>query len=265
MRQPVGLPLERLHVALGRVPRAAVFSGLTAAWLHGLDVEPCAPVEVTLPLDGGVSGRAGLRVRRTVLSAEDVTTARGLPATTVERTLAGLCAQLSLTEAVVLADAATHLELTTCEALAELAHSSAYRWGLSRFRRVVELVEPLAESPMETRLRMVMIRSGLPRPIAQHTVVDGSGRFLARLDLFYPEAMLGIEYDGVTHNNSLAEDDRRQNGLVEAGIRLLRFTSADVYGRPDSLVAEVRGMLQLLPAKVARESGAPKVLPAKAV
>ena len=202
-------------------------------------------------------------MRRTVLSEEDVTTARGLPATTVERTLADVCSQLALTEAIVLADAATHLRLTTPSSLAALAANSPSRWGLSRFRRVVELVEPLAESPMETRLRMVMIRSGLPRPIAQHTVVDGSGRFLARLDLFYPEAMLGIEYDGAIHNNSLAEDDRRQNGLVQAGIRLLRFTSADVYGRPDSLVAEVRGMLQLLPAKVARKRAALKVLPAK--
>ena len=168
MRQPTGPPLEKLQVALERVLRAAVFSGLTAAWLHGLDVEPCSPVEVTLPLDGGVSGRAGLRVRRTLLSKEDITTARGFPATTLERTLAGLCAQLSLTEAVVLADAATHLELTTCEALAALAQTSTNRWGIGRFRRVVEQIEPLSESPMESRLRMLMVRYGLPRPVAQH-------------------------------------------------------------------------------------------------
>ena len=250
-------------MALGRLPRAAVFSGRTAAWLHGLDVEPCAPVEVTLPLNVGVSGRAGLRVRRTVLSTGDVTTAKGLPATTVERTLAFLCAQVSLTEAVVLADAATHLRLTTSEGLAQLAQTSAYRWGIGRFRRVVELVEPLSESPMESRLRMLLVRSGLPRPIAQHTVTDRSGAFLARLDLFYPEARVGIEYDGASHMGSLADDDRRQNKLVQAGIRLLRFTSSDVYGRPDSLVAEVRGMLQVLPAKATAERAPAAVLPAK--
>lgn len=264
MRRPTGTPLEKLQAALARVPSVAVFSGLTAAWLHGLDVEPCAPIEVTLPLDGGVSGRAGLRVRRTVLAGEDLTNKQGMPTTTIERTLADVCAQLTLTEAVVLADAATHLQLTTRPALADLAATSPSRWGIRKFRRVVELVEPLAESPMESRLRMLMVRSGLPRPIAQHTVTDAGGRFLARLDLFYPEARVGIEYDGATHVDSLAEDDRRQNRLVQAGIRLLRFTSADVYGRPHSLVAEVRGMLQVLPAKIAIERVAPKVLPAKA-
>lgn len=264
MRQPTGTPLEKLQAALARVPAEAVFSGLTAAWLHGLDVEPCAPVEVTLPLDGGVSGRAGLRVRRTMLTGTEVINRRGMPATTIERTLADVCAQLTLTEAVVLADAATHLQLTTRSALADLAATSPRRWGIRKFRRVVELVEPLSESPMESRLRMLMVRSGLPRPIVQHTVTDAAGRFLARLDLFYPDARVGIEYDGATHTDRLAEDDRRQNRLVQAGIRLLRFTFADVYGRPSSLVAEVRGMLQVLPAKGAIGEAAGKVLRAKA-
>ncbi len=111
---------------------------------------------------------------------------------------------------------------------------------------------------------MLLVRSGLPRPIVQHTVTDAAGRFLARLDLFYPDAGVGIEYDGATHTDSLAEDDRRQNRLVQAGIRLLRFTFADMYGRPSSLVAEVRGMLQVLPAKGAIGEAAGKVLPAKA-
>ena len=38
------LLLEAVH---RRLPVAAVFSGQTAAWLHGLDLPPCDPVEVT--------------------------------------------------------------------------------------------------------------------------------------------------------------------------------------------------------------------------
>ena len=33
-----------------RLPTTAVFSGRTAGWLQGLDLPPCDPVEVTLPL-----------------------------------------------------------------------------------------------------------------------------------------------------------------------------------------------------------------------
>jgi very-short-patch-repair endonuclease len=51
---------------------------------------------------------------------------------------------------------------------------------------------------------------------------------------------LALEYDGGTHRSTLAEDNRRQNRLVDAGIRLLRFTSGDIFNTPDSVVALVR-------------------------
>ena len=96
---------------------------------------------------------------------------------------------------------------------------------------------------METRLRMLLVLAGLPRPEAQVSLHDHQGRFLGRPDLYYRAQSLGIEYDGQTHRNSLAEDNRRQNRLLNSGIRLLRFTAADVLHAPDSIVTVVRGML----------------------
>jgi hypothetical protein len=32
-------------------PTGAVFSGKTAAWLHGLEIEPCDPIEMTVPIE----------------------------------------------------------------------------------------------------------------------------------------------------------------------------------------------------------------------
>jgi very-short-patch-repair endonuclease len=49
-----------------------------------------------------------------------------------------------------------------------------------------------------------------------------------------------IEFDGGNHRDRLVSDDRRQNSLVSAGYRILRFTTADLYGRPDAVVAQVR-------------------------
>src|SRR5882672_9611825 len=43
-------PLVRLVAAAQRLPSGAVFSGRTAAWLHGLDVAPCDPIEATGPM-----------------------------------------------------------------------------------------------------------------------------------------------------------------------------------------------------------------------
>ena len=57
-------PALTLAALRRRLPPEAVFSGPTAAWLHGLDLPPCDPVEVTVPEAGSVSGRAGASVHR---------------------------------------------------------------------------------------------------------------------------------------------------------------------------------------------------------
>jgi very-short-patch-repair endonuclease len=54
---------------------------------------------------------------------------------------------------------------------------------------------------------------------------------------------LAIEYDGGNHRDRLVDDNRRQNRLIGAGFRLLRFTGADVYGAPESVVMQVRNEL----------------------
>ena len=55
---------------------------------------------------------------------------------------------------------------------------------------------------------------------------------------------LVLEYDGGTHRISLVEDNRRQNLLINAGFRILRFTFADVSGSPAVVVKQVREALQ---------------------
>jgi len=116
---------------------------------------------------------------------------------------------------------------------------------ISRARRVADLAEPATESAMETRLRVLLIDAGLPRPQAQVALYDDEGRFLARTDLYYPDHRLALEYDGSTHRESLVEDNRRQNRLMRAGFRLLRFTASDVYSSPDAIACHVRAVLGL--------------------
>ena len=96
---------------------------------------------------------------------------------------------------------------------------------------------------MESRLRMLLVLARLPRPEAQVSIRDGH-RFLGRVDLYYSEQRLGLEYDGGTHRDNLVDDNRRQNRLLQAGIRLLRFTAADIYSTPDLVVGQVRAALK---------------------
>ena len=96
---------------------------------------------------------------------------------------------------------------------------------------------------MESRLRMVLVLAGLPRPEAQVPIRDRWQRLIGRPDLYYRDRLLGIEYDGGVHRETLAADNRRQNRLLNAGVRLLRFTAGDVLGNPESVVAQVRAAL----------------------
>jgi very-short-patch-repair endonuclease len=96
---------------------------------------------------------------------------------------------------------------------------------------------------METRLRWLLIKAGLPHPDVQTDLRDTNERFIGRADLYYRSALLVIEYDGGNHRERLVEDDRRQNLLINAGFRLLRFTAADIHQRADVVVAQVRSAL----------------------
>lgn len=242
----VGLPDDPIHhlgAAMRRLPSGAVFSGHTAAWLHGIDVAPCKPVEATVPVGAGPSARAGIALRRCALPHGDVVRVRGMSATSMARTIADLARALSLTEAVVVADAALHRRKIRLEQLKSWACANAMRPGIRQLRRVVDLADEAAESPMESRLRMVLVLGGLPRPRAQVPIYDRSGRFVGRPDLYFGDQRLGIEYDGAIHREAMAHDNRRQNSLLRAGVRLLRFTAGDVLGNPMSIVCQVREVL----------------------
>jgi hypothetical protein len=201
---------------------------------------PCAPIEVTIPDPIGTRRRAGVLVGRTALPIEEIVFRRGLPITSPLRTVADLGGRDTLTEGVVAADTFLHAGLVSVENLRRYVTEHPGVKGIARLRRVVELVEPRAESAMETRLRMLLVLAGLPPPDVQVSLHDDRGRFLGRPDLLYSKQRLAIEYDGGNHRDRMVDDNRRQNGLVGAGYRLLRFTAPDVYGTPDLVVMQVR-------------------------
>ena len=89
----------------------------------------------------------------------------------------------------------------------------------------------------------------------QVEIHDAKGRFVGRPDLFYRDAGVAIEYDGGNHRDRMVDDNRRQNDLVGAGLRLLRFTASDVYAFPARVVMQVRHELGLTPPKVPKWRG----------
>ena len=92
-------------------------------------------------------------------------------------------------------DALLHRRVLTRAALAGYLDAHPGWPGNAQLCEVLALAEPLSESPMETRLRLIVHDADLPSPAVQHEVrtPDGTGtstgnrRFIARVDLAYPD------------------------------------------------------------------------------
>ena len=110
----------------------------------------------------------------------------------------------------------------------------------ARLRRLVPFADHRAESPMESRMRWRFIDGGLPAPEVQISVpVDGGRR---HLDTGWRPQRVGAEYDGLVAHGTreqLRADRRRANQLTATGWTVLHFTDADVYRRPELMVATV--------------------------
>jgi very-short-patch-repair endonuclease len=100
---------------------------------------------------------------------------------------------------------------------------------------------------MESVLRWLIHDGGLPMPQLQHPVRDATGVAIADADMAWPARKVIVEFDGDVHRErtTFVRDRRRQNRLVAAGWVILRFTSADVYGDPQGVLAQIRRALGL--------------------
>ena len=114
--------------------------------------------------------------------------------TTVEATAVELAGTGTLEDAVLLVDRLAQERLTNLELVREVAARASGR-GCRKVRAAVALADGLAGSPQETRLRLLLHRSVLPRPVAQFVVRDAAG-FVARVDFAWPEARVVVEYEG---------------------------------------------------------------------
>jgi very-short-patch-repair endonuclease len=239
----------RFAAVLMTAPEGAVLSHLSAATLWGVAVPTPRGddrVHLTVSTGSAVRGRDDRTVHRSPLVPQEVTTRAGFPVTTAERTWRDLAAVLP--EPALLA--VTDQLLATWSRSAALARQLDRRptgRGSARARTVLPLGDPRAGSPMESVLRWIVHAAGLPAPELQFRITTSDGQLVGVADLAWPDRKVLVEFDGNVHRDRdvFVKDVRRQNGLVGEGWVVLRFTSADVYGRPDEVVAVMRRALGL--------------------
>jgi len=228
------------HLALP----GAVLSGRSAGVLWGVALaEAEDDVECTLAPGCRAGTMRGIRATRRALPAGAVTRRSGVPVTTADRTALDLARIQPVEEAVVALDQFLRTGLVRLDELRAAARALTGP-GCRQIRRAVELSDGLAESPQETRVRLLLHGSQLPRPVAQYTVRSTDGRFIARVDFAWPEARVAVEYEGVWHGRpqQVARDRRRLNELTAAGWTVVFVTAAELHD-PVLLIARIAATL----------------------
>lgn len=216
-----------------------VLAGFSASALHGAKwIDASLPATV---IDTNRRRTPGITVWAVAIDDDEIQAIDGMQVTTAARTAVDLACRYPLDPAVAAIDAlarATRLKVPDIE-LAAGRHPG--RHGLERARRAIELVDPGAESPQETRVRLLIIRAGYPPPDTQIPVYNGYGALIGEVDMGWRDLKIAVDYEGKHHRMSrerFDKDIRRIRELTEAGWIVIRVTVQDTEATILRLIAD---------------------------
>jgi hypothetical protein len=218
-----------------------------AAEVHGWDLlNPPAKPQLIVPLGYHAPKQSSRCFYRADLAASEVTTLGVLPLTTAARTALDIAATAPLEQAVVAMDSAFRSK-TVMPAELQASFAMSRRHGVRQAREALALADPASGSVPETQARMLFRRAGIPAPITQHSFYE-DGVFVARTDFYWPWARLVGELDGFKYHSASGDfqrDRTTQNALVRLGLRVLRFTVADLWTRENYVISRLWQGLEL--------------------
>ncbi|MUL77435.1 hypothetical protein [Mycolicibacterium sp. CBMA 226] len=196
--------------------RRGVITGVAASALHWAKyVDDDVPIEMLWR-----NGRppSGLIVRNEAYAADEVTTYDGIPLTTPARTIFDLGRHLDRDEAVARIDALLWVGRVAIGDVEPII--GRYRWarGLRQLQAALELSDDGAESPRETRLRLLLTDAGMRPTHTQIPVYEGN-RLITKFDMGWKHLLIGVQYDGGHHQTDRDQYVRDQRALPKLEAR----------------------------------------------
>jgi hypothetical protein len=228
---------------LGAGTRVAACMG-TAAAAYGFDTEATPDLHVLEPDGRRLRSSDGLIVHRR--EGAPLTMRGGRPLTAPGWTAIEVARSLRRPRALATLDASLRSGACTRGELERAVAAQSGRRGIVTVRELLHVASPLAESPMESEARLVMIDGGLPTPVLQYEIVDLQGD-LWRLDFAWPEMLVAAEYDGVDWHSgpdAFLRDRRRSAALQDLGWVVVPIVAEDVRRRHAELVRRLEMRLQ---------------------
>lgn len=234
-------PLLRVRAALMVHPAGAVATHYSSARVLGVPV-PSHPLEhVSVARDADRRHRHGLRCHVAALADSDIRIVEGLRLSAPARMFLELASCLDLVDLVVVGDWLVRQGHLTPRGLVSYCQQAHDRYA-RRASTAAAYVRERVDSPMETRLRMLLVLAGLPEPRVNLELRDENGAVTMRLDLSYPTVRLAVEYDGRQHvqrDQQWERDIERRDELDRRTWRLLVVTSTGIYREPSRTVERV--------------------------
>jgi hypothetical protein len=223
-----------------RSRRRGVLAGFSAAALHGARwIDPGLPAMI---IDTNRRPARGVRASSDRIEDDEICLLDGMRVTTPARTALDLACRLPVDSAVSAIDAlarASRLKMADVELLVARYRG---RHGIRNARAALDLVDPGAESPRETWLRLLLICAGFPRPQTQIPVYNEFGVLIAELDMGWDDIKVATEYEGAHHRSpwQFTKDIRRYEEVTELGWIDIRVTARDTEAGIIQRVAAAR-------------------------
>lgn len=242
--------LRLLEATTRQTSSDAVVSFMSAAALHGLPVwrDQLTRAHLTVSRAGNGKTRHYVHIHGMPIPDEDIVELGGFRVTSLARTVLDLGCQLNLWRAVAVGDAALRLGLDPDE-LADRVDRARRRRGVLGARRAVALLDKRAESPQESRSRVIFHLNGIPKPEPQYIVLGRDGEFVARTDFGWPDLQTVGEFDGrVKYGRALRpgqdleevlfDEKRREDEVRSLDLAMVRWVSRDLEP-PQGLLARL--------------------------
>lgn len=228
----------RYLAAVRACGEGTLLSGRAAAHLLRLLKGKAPPPELITPKQRRIAGVTTRRCRH--IDPRDATTVRGIPITTVPRTIVDLAAVLTLDELARACHEAGVLYRTTPAQVEAVLARRPKSPGARNLREVLRGGVHVTLSELERAFLALLRREGLPLP---ETNRRAHGRYV---DCRWPKHRLIVELDSYRfhHSRHAWEQDRRREREARArGDEFRRYTYGDVFERPRLMLRELRVLL----------------------
>jgi very-short-patch-repair endonuclease len=232
--------MARARAAVLACGADAVVSHRSAAEMFGLLPQNGDRVHVSVA-GRNVAPRDGVRLHRIAAFAPAQTTKmRGIPLTSVARTICDLAATDSADEVETAFQEALYRDIVTPRAVAAVVEREPRRRGAAVIRAMLR-DSRMTRSQKERALLKLIDAAQLPRPL---TNVRLHGHLV---DAYWPAERLVLEFDGWQahgHRFAFERNRKRDQVMLANGLRVMRVTDRHLEDEPVALAARIAQALR---------------------